>query len=174
MRPPCRSISRRAREWKYSNTGYILLGALVRKVSGSFYGDVLRDRVFTPLGMTTARVISEAEIVPNRAAGYRLERGELRNQQWVAPSLNTTADGSLYLSLQDLIAWDRGIRTGAVLQPESWRQILTPSRSTAAACTRTGSASKSIALPDRPFSVTAERGKGSGPTLRDTAVTTSR
>ncbi len=113
-------------EWKYSNTGYILLGALVRRVSGSFYGDVLRDRVFTPLGMSTARVISEADIVMNRAAGYRLERGELRNQQWVAPMLNTTADGSLYLSLQDLIAWDRGIRTGAVLRPESWRQIFTP------------------------------------------------
>lgn len=113
-------------EWKYSNTGYILLGALVRKVSGSFYGDVLRDRVFTPLGMTTARIISEADIVPNRAAGYRLERGEWRNQNWVAPALNTTADGSLYLSLQDLVAWDRGLRSGAILRPESWRQIFTP------------------------------------------------
>ena len=113
-------------EWKYSNTGYILLGAIIRKVSGSFYGDVLRDRVFKPLGMTTARIISEADIVPNRAAGYRLERGELRNQEWVSPALNTTADGSLYLSLQDLIAWDRGIRNGAVLRPESWRQIFTP------------------------------------------------
>jgi N-acyl-D-aspartate/D-glutamate deacylase/CubicO group peptidase (beta-lactamase class C family) len=113
-------------EWRYSNTGYILLGAIIRKVSGSFYGDVLRDRVFTPLGMTTARVISEAEIVPNRAAGYRLERGALRNQSWVSPALNTTADGSLYLSLRDLIAWDRGIRAGAILRPESWRQIFTP------------------------------------------------
>lgn len=113
-------------EWKYSNTGYILLGALVRKVSDTFYGDVLRDRVFKPLGMTTARIISEADVVPHRAAGYRLERGELRNQQWVSPSLNTTADGSLYLSLQDLIAWDRGIRSGAVLRPESWKQIFTP------------------------------------------------
>lgn len=113
-------------EWKYSNTGYILLGALVRKVSGTFYGDVLRTRVFTPLGMTTARVISEADIVANRAAGYRLERGELRNQQWVSPAMNTTADGSLYLSLQDLIAWDRGIRAGAVLRAESWREIFTP------------------------------------------------
>ena len=113
-------------EWKYSNTGFILLGALVRKVSGSFYGDVLRDRVFKPLGMPTARVISEADIVPGRAAGYRLDRGELRNQEWVSPALNTTADGSLYLSLQDLIAWDRGLREGAVLRPESWRQIVTP------------------------------------------------
>jgi N-acyl-D-amino-acid deacylase len=113
-------------EWKYSNTAYMMLGVIIRKVSGSFYGDVLRDRVFKPLGMATARIISEADIVSNRAAGYRLERGELRNQNWVSPSLNTTADGSLYLSLEDLIAWDRGIRTGAVLRPDSWRQIFTP------------------------------------------------
>jgi N-acyl-D-amino-acid deacylase len=113
-------------EWKYSNTGYVLLGAIVRKVSGQFYGDVLTDRVFTPLGMKTARVISEADIVPHRAAGYRLVDGALRNQEWVAPMLNTTADGSLYLSLQDLIAWDRGLRAGAVLQRESWEQIFRP------------------------------------------------
>ena len=113
-------------DWKYSNTGYILLGAIVRKVSGSFYGDVLRERVFKPLGMVTARVISESDIVANRAAGYRLERGELRNQEWVSPAMNTTADGSLYLSLQDWIAWDRGLRDGAILQPENWRQIFTP------------------------------------------------
>src|SRR5688500_208049 len=86
-------------EWKYSNTAYQLLGIIVGKVSGNFYGDVLRERVFEPLGMSTARVISEADIVLHRAAGYRLERGELRNQEWVSPSLNTTADGSLYLSL---------------------------------------------------------------------------
>ncbi len=113
-------------EWKYSNTGYILLGIIIRKVSGAFYGEVLRDRVFAPLGMSTARVISEADIVRDRAAGYQLVSGELRNQAWVSPSLNTTADGSLYLSLQDLIAWDRAIRGGAILNAESWRQIFTP------------------------------------------------
>ena len=68
-------------EWKYSNTGYVLLGAIIRKASGTFYGDVLRDRVFKPLGMATARIISEADIVPNRAAGYRLERGELQQPE---------------------------------------------------------------------------------------------
>jgi N-acyl-D-amino-acid deacylase len=115
-------------QWKYSNTGYVLLGAIVRKASGSFYGDVLRDRVFQPLGMTTARVISEADIVPNRAAGYELVKGALKNQEWVSPTLNTTADGSLYLSLRDLIAWDRGLRSKAVLAAENWSAIFAPVR----------------------------------------------
>ncbi len=112
--------------WNYSNTGYVVLGATVRKASGQFYGDLLRDRVFGPLGMKTARIITEEDIVPHRAAGYRLVRGTLKNQEWVAPRLNTTADGSLYLSLQDMLAWDAGIRAGRVLKPESWRQVFTP------------------------------------------------
>ena len=110
----------------YSNTGYALLGFIVRKVSGRFYGELLAERVFVPLGMKTARVISERDIVANRAAGYRLVDGSLANQEWVSPLLNTMADGSLYLSLLDLVAWDRGLRAGAVLQPSSWRQVFTP------------------------------------------------
>lgn len=115
-------------QWKYSNTGYVILGAVVRKVSGRFYGDVLRDRVFRPLGMTDARVISEADIVRHRAAGYRLAGDTLQNQDWVSPTLNTTADGSLYLSLRDLIAWARGLRARAILKPESWSSVYTPVR----------------------------------------------
>ena len=110
--------------WNYSNTGYALLGFIVRKASGSFYGDVLADRVFKPLGMTTTRVITERDIVPNRAAGYVLSNGELKNQGWVSPQLNTTADGSLYFSLRDLLAWDAAVKRRAILKPESWALIL--------------------------------------------------
>ena len=74
-----------------------------------FYGDVLGERVFKPAKMTTARIISEADIIPNRAAGYRLVKGELKNQEWVAPSLNTTGDGSLYVSVKDMLAWDAAV-----------------------------------------------------------------
>ena len=114
--------------WNYSNTGYALLGFIVRRVSGRFYGDVLAERVFKPIGMTTARIIDEADIVPNRAAGYQLVNGELKNQDWVAPRLNTTADGSLYWSVRDLLAWNAAVERRAILKPDSWQQILSPVR----------------------------------------------
>src|SRR6185436_7244700 len=91
--------------WSYSNTGYLLLGVLIHRVTGQFYGDVLQRLIFGPLKMRTARIISEADIVPNRSAGYQLVKNELKNQDWVASSLNTTADGSLYLSVNDLVEW---------------------------------------------------------------------
>ena len=112
--------------FRYSNTGYALLGFVVHEVSGRFYGDVLAERVFRPLGMPTARVISEKDIVLDRAAGYELVEGRLQNQDWVSPRLNTMADGSLYLSLRDYVAWDRGLRAREVLKPESWAQVFTP------------------------------------------------
>lgn len=115
-------------KWEYSNTGYAVLGVLVSKVGGKFYGDQLKERVFDPLGMKTARIISEADIVPNRAAGYRLAKGELKNQVWVAPSVNTTADGALYLTVDDFTRWDAALGTDKPLKKASWDQIWTPAK----------------------------------------------
>ncbi|WP_240359289.1 serine hydrolase domain-containing protein [Pyxidicoccus trucidator] len=119
--------------WSYSNTGYVLLGIIVNRVSGTFYGDVLRDKVFKPAGMTTARIISEADIIPHRADGYRMDKGTLKNQEWVSPSLNTTGDGSMYVSVRDMLAWDAAVQARAILTPESWREILTPAPLTSGA-----------------------------------------
>ena len=113
-------------KWEYSNVAYVTLGVLIRKVTGRFYGDFLRERVFQPLGMVSTRIISEADIVPNRAAGYRLLKGELKNQEWVAPSLNTTADGSLYTNALDLIRWDEALRAGRILKKRSYDEIWSP------------------------------------------------
>jgi CubicO group peptidase (beta-lactamase class C family) len=112
--------------WSYSNSGYVMLGVLIGKVTGSFYGDLLRQKIFEPAGMTTARVISEADIVPNRAAGYRLVDGEIKNQEWVSPSLNTTADGALYVTALDMAKWETALAKGNLLEPESLRLMWTP------------------------------------------------
>jgi CubicO group peptidase (beta-lactamase class C family) len=113
-------------KWDYSNAGYVTLGILIRKVTGKFYGEFLQERIFQPAGMTTARVISEADIVPNRAAGYRLVNGELKNQEWVSPSTNTTADGSLYLTILDLARWDAALYTDRPLKQATLAEIWTP------------------------------------------------
>ena len=113
-------------KWAYSNLGYVTLGIIINKVTGKFYGDFLQERVFKPLGMTTARVISEADIVPNRAAGYRLDKGEIKNQVWVSPSLNTTADGALYLSVHDMMKWDEALRSGKILKKASLDEMWSP------------------------------------------------
>lgn len=117
-------------QWSYSNSGYVVLGALIHEVTGKFYGDFLQERVFGPLGMRSTRIISEADIVPDRAAGYRLEKGVLKNQEWVAPSLNTTADGSLYLTVLDLAKWDIALSRGEILKRPSLAQMWTPARLT--------------------------------------------
>lgn len=110
-------------DWDYSNAGYVMLGILIRKVTGKFYGNFLQERIFRPLGMTTARVISEADIIPNRAAGYRLVDGQLKNQEWVSPSTNTTADGSLYFTVLDLAKWDAALYTDVPLKQSSLSQV---------------------------------------------------
>jgi CubicO group peptidase (beta-lactamase class C family) len=113
-------------KWEYSNLGYLTLGILIHRVTGELYGDFLQQRIFRPLGMNSTRIISEADIVPNRAAGYRLVKGELKNQEWVAPMINTTADGSLYFSTLDLAKWDAALYTEKLLKRSSFDLMWTP------------------------------------------------
>jgi len=89
--------------WSYSNLGFLTLGILIHRVSGEFYGDFLQHRIFKPLDMSTTRIIDEADVIPNRSSGYRLVEGHLKNQEWVSPTINTTADGSLYLGASLII-----------------------------------------------------------------------
>lgn len=112
--------------WEYSNIGYMTLGILIGKVTGKFYGEFLRERIFQPAGMSTARIISEADIVTNRAAGYRVVNGEIKNQNWVSPSMNTTADGSLYISILDLVKWDEALTKRTLLSATSYDAIWSP------------------------------------------------
>ncbi len=121
-----RLATKPGRAWRYSNPGYITLGILIHKVSGQFYGDFLEERVFGPLEMTATGVISEADIVPHRAAGYRLVEGELKNQKWVSPTMDSTADGSLYFNLVDLVKWDAALTDDRLLSEASRREMWTP------------------------------------------------
>ena len=113
-------------KWDYSNLGYVTLGMLIGKVTGKHYGELLRERIFEPAGMTSTRIINEADIVPHRAAGYRLLGGKLKNQEWVSPTMNTTADGSLYTNLVDMARWDAALNGDKLLKRSSLDEMWTP------------------------------------------------
>ena len=113
-------------KWQYSNLGFVTLGIMISKVTGRFYGEFLQERIFKPLGMTSTRIINEADIIQNRAAGYRLVQGAVKNQNWVSPSMNTTADGSLYLTALDMMKWDEGLTAGKLLKKTSLDEMWSP------------------------------------------------
>jgi CubicO group peptidase (beta-lactamase class C family) len=90
--------------WEYSNAGYVLAGLVIGRLTGRFYGDVLRDRIFTPLGMTTAGVTA-----PDARPGYCRDDGSLAPAPFVSPTLNRLADGGLTLSVLDFAAWEAAL-----------------------------------------------------------------
>ncbi len=113
-------------KWDYRNTNYMLLGLIIHKITGMPYKEFLGDRIFKPLGMTSTRLISDRDIIPNRAAGYEIDRnGELKNQQWVSPTFNSTADGTLYFNVLDLAKWDEALYGTKMLKQSSLDRIWT-------------------------------------------------
>jgi CubicO group peptidase (beta-lactamase class C family) len=112
-------------KWAYRNTNYVILGILIHKITGKPYAEFLDERIFKPLGMTSTRLISDRDIIYNRASGYELDDGELKNQEWVSPTFNSTADGTLYFNVLDLAKWDEALYTTRLLKQSSLDRIWT-------------------------------------------------
>jgi CubicO group peptidase (beta-lactamase class C family) len=113
-------------KWGYRNTNYVLLGIIIHKVTGKPYAEFLGERIFKPLGMSSTRLISDRDIIPNRAAGYEIDRnGEIKNQAWVSPTFNSTADGALYFNVLDLAKWDEALYGTKLLKQSSLDRMWT-------------------------------------------------
>lgn len=113
--------------WHYDNSGYVLLGEILEKVTGKPYADLVTETIFRPLGMNDTRYGSDAPIVPGRVAGYVKTPNGIVN----APFLSMTqpyAAGALVSTVDDLARWHRALDAGAVLKPESVRRMWTPVR----------------------------------------------
>ena len=87
--------------WEYSNAGYVVAGLVIGRVTGTFYGDLMRDRIFLPLGMTSAGVTPAGA-----SPGYCRDGASLIPTPFVSPTLNRLADGGLTLSVLDLARWE--------------------------------------------------------------------
>jgi len=117
--------------YAYSNVGYQLMGLIIEKVSGVFYGKLIQDRIFTPLGMTTARPINFADSSTS-ATGYSIENNFLRPVQSskISPgmqSLYQSGAGGIEMSATDLAKWDASLDTDKILTKASRDLMWAPS-----------------------------------------------
>jgi CubicO group peptidase (beta-lactamase class C family) len=110
----------------YSSTGYTLLGVIIRRVTGQFYGDFLRDSLFRPLAMRWARINSDTTLASSRAVGYYLEHGALKTPESISPSMTATADRGLSLSARDLVQWTVALNHGEPLSRAGLEATWTP------------------------------------------------
>lgn len=102
----------------YSNTGYSVLGMMIERVSGHTYEQVLSERIFQPLQMTSTRRNSRIDLIPGRASGYVRDNATLLN----APYTSMTwayAEGGIVSTARDLARWDEAITTGSLLDRPS-------------------------------------------------------
>ena len=112
--------------WAYSNSGYVVLGLIVAKVSGKTYGEFLRTRMFAPLKMNHTSVFQEGENeVANRAFGHSKENDTLKETDQSATSA-TLGDGGVYSNLEDLAKWDDALRNHTLLSEKEFEPALTP------------------------------------------------
>lgn len=111
--------------FKYDNSGYFLLGAIIEKVSGETYEAYLRDHIFGRLGMADSGYDRSNVILKNRAAGYGMRPTGLEN----APYLDMGqpyAAGSLYSTVEDLLRWDQALYTTTLVPQASLDRIFKP------------------------------------------------
>jgi CubicO group peptidase (beta-lactamase class C family) len=111
--------------FNYSNSGYVLLGHLIEKLSGQSYEAFLREHIFAPLKMTNTGYDNAGALLKHRASGYTLRTGHLTN----APYLDMTipfAAGALYSTVEDLYLWDQALYTEKLVKQRTLDAIFTP------------------------------------------------
>ncbi len=112
--------------WAYSNSGYVVLGAVVAKVSRKSYANFLHDRIFAPLKMDHTIVFQKGRNeVTNRALGHSKENGVLKETDQSSTSA-TLGDGGIYSNLEDLVKWDDALRNHTLLSEEEFQPALIP------------------------------------------------
>lgn len=109
--------------FRYSDTGYFALGAIIETVSGLPYADYIETRIFKPLGMSHSAYL-DARVIPRRARGYSAQDHRVMNAPYMSPTVPFSA-GGLGSTVDDLLRWHVALRSGAVvsdaLREKAWQ-----------------------------------------------------
>jgi len=112
-------------QMRYSNSGYVLLGYIIEKITGRSYGEFIAERIFQPLGMKQSGYDHPANILPHRAAGYSRLGTNIVN--CIPFAMDTPhAAGALYSTVQDMLIWDGALYSDRLVSARALETMFTP------------------------------------------------
>jgi len=109
-------------KFKYNNSGYFLLGAIIEKITGKTYEQVLHENILDPLGMKNTGYDHHKTILKKRATGYEKTFDSFQNSAYLDMGLPYAA-GSLYSTVEDLYTWDQALY-GEKLLSNKYKKIM--------------------------------------------------
>ena len=112
----------------YSNSGYLVLGYVIERITGASYEKFVTDNIFVPLGMKDSGYDSNTAIIAHRAAGYTSSAAGPVNADYVHMSVPHAA-GALYSTTEDLLRWEQGLFGGKLISATSLAKMTTPFKS---------------------------------------------
>lgn len=111
-------------KFKYSNSGYVLLGYIIERITGQTYEAFLEENIFEPLKMLNTGSDHNDAIIKNRAAGYSKRNDAIINTPFIDMSI-PTGGGSLYSTVEDLFLWDQALYAGKLITKTSYEAMFT-------------------------------------------------
>ncbi|MEM8668470.1 MAG: serine hydrolase [Planctomycetota bacterium] len=114
-------------KYRYSNSGYFLLGVLIERVSGDSYEEFLRDAVLRPLGLKDTGYDRFRSILKKRATGYTRQRNKIAHDAYLDMT-QPGAAGAMYSTVSDLNRWDQALRRHELISPERYEAMYTPEK----------------------------------------------
>ncbi len=109
----------------YNNSGFNMLAMVIERISGQSITEHLQRSMFEPLGLRSTSVCDETRVVPHRAHGYIVAKGQLLNAPFISHDLPKGA-GNLCSTAHDLVLWAQALGSGKVVSPESYKVMTTP------------------------------------------------
>ena len=112
-------------QWKYCNSGYTLLAAIIKKVAGQPFEGFVEERIFKRLNLNRTLFASHDRIIPGRARGYDKKNGQILNAQFMSMS-HTYGGGDIITTVDDLATWNTALNSGRLLSAAALEQCFTP------------------------------------------------
>lgn len=114
-------------DYRYNNSGYFLLGAIIEKVTGKSYAKYVDEAIFKPLGLKNTYYGSHSRIIPNRVDGYKPDGDGFLNADYLSMT-QPHAAGSIISTVDDLYKWNTAMHSGKVVSEKSFKLMTTPTK----------------------------------------------